>query len=373
MHLLLAPDKFKGSLTASEVMDALSMGISKAIPEAIFTRVHASDGGDGFLEAVSQNIETCEIQITTVDPLGRDIQATYLMTADGNDAYIEMARASGLELLKNSERSALKTSTYGTGLLIKDAIRKGAHNVYIGLGGSATNDGGIGVAAALGYHFLDEEGKTIYPSGENLQRIKDIRKPDLKGFENISIFAVNDVNNPLFGNKGAALVYGPQKGADKGGVAQLDKGLENLHLVVKSVLGKDVANLPGAGAAGGVAYGLKSFLGASFISGTQFILELARIPQLLENGKVDYLITGEGKIDSQTLSGKLIHGIIEVAKDYQIPVLAVCGKLEEDRKILLEAGLTDILEIRDPQQTLAYNMAQAAQLIEFAVFQYFSK
>ena len=354
-------------------MDAISRGILKALPEAKITRVHASDGGDGFLEAVSQNMQAKEIEITTQDPLGREIHAKYLLDDGTNQAYIEMARASGLVLLKDSERNALKTSTYGTGLLIMDAIRRGARNIYIGLGGSATSDGGMGIAVALGYLFLDKMGNALSPSGENLHRVKDIVRPNFKSIDDISIFAVNDVNNPLFGSEGAAYVYGPQKGAAKEDIELLDRGLKNLHLVAKSVLGKDHAKVPGAGAAGGAAYGLKTFLGATFLNGSHFMMELAGIPQLLKNEKVDYLITGEGKIDSQTMSGKLIQGIIKATSDHRVPVLAVCGKLEENRKSLLAAGLTEILEVSDPEQSLAYNMAQAAQLIETAVFQYFSK
>nr|WP_273567212.1 glycerate kinase [Maribacter sp. Hal144] len=212
MRILLIPDKFKGSLSAQGVIDALKKGIHAAIPTAEFFSVLASDGGDGFLNSIAANVLCENVFIDTVDPLGRKITSTYLLNKNDETAYIELAKASGLELLSLQERNAMVTSTYGTGLEIKDAIQKGATKIYVGLGGSATNDGGIGIANALGYDFQDESGVVLNPIGKNLSLIHAIKKNNQIFPADVSVFAVNDVDNPLFGKRGAAYTYGAQKG-----------------------------------------------------------------------------------------------------------------------------------------------------------------
>ncbi|MBT8322815.1 MAG: glycerate kinase [Eudoraea sp.] len=373
MQVLLAPDKFKGSLSAREVIEALSGGIRSVFPDVHLYQVQASDGGDGFLDAVSHYCDTEKVEVLTEDPLGRPLQAPMRINRDQGEAYIEMAQASGLVLLDEEERSAVKTSSKGTGIQIREALKLGLKKIYIGLGGSATNDGGMGMATALGYRFLDVSGNPLKPVGANLQAVQSIDTASmLPELAETLIYAVNDVNNPLYGPDGAAYVYAAQKGADLDQIQYLDQGLRQLDLIVQKELGESNAELRGAGAAGGAAFGLKSFMHAEFISGTAFILDLAHIPQLLSSKHFDYIITGEGKIDTQTLSGKWINGVMELGQTYGIPVVAVCGMLDVDPEELRAAGLFDAIEVRKKNESLEYNMKNAAELLKKAITRYFT-
>ena len=371
MRLLLIPDKFKGSLTAEEVVSAIRAGVNRVVPEAIMDSIQASDGGEGFLNAIAKYKEVEAIETTTAGPLGRPVHAHYLWREEDKTAYVEMAMASGFELLDESERNPLHTTTWGTGLQIKDAIEKGAQTIYLGIGGSATNDGGIGVAGALGYRFVDDTGKAVQHTGIGLREIQRILKPETS-YPNIRFVAVNDVNNPLYGETGAAYVYGPQKGASPDIVRELDSGLRHLDKIVQRDLGKDRSQLPGAGAAGGLAYGLNVFFDADFISGTDFILGLAGLEDRLKKDPPDVIITGEGRIDAQSLSGKLIQGVLRQGSAYGVPVLAVCGLLDMEKEALIIAGFKDVIEIRDPDQPLSYNMQHASELLQNAVRDYFN-
>lgn len=372
MKVLLIPDKFKGSLDAREVIMAISKGIYGVHPDAEIFSVLASDGGDGFLNAVSENLDCTTITSGTVDPLNRKIETVYLFNNATKTAYIELAKASGLELLNDVERDVMRTSTYGTGLQIRHAIENGATEIYLGLGGSATNDAGTGIAKALGYRFLDDLGHELEPVGGQLSKIAKIEKkdgaPDLTG---ISLVAVNDVDNPLFGKHGAAYIYAEQKGANAIEVQKLDKGLRHLETIVKDQLKKNAAQLSGSGAAGGAAYGLNVFLNAEFISGIAFVLGLAKVDQLLVDHRFDYIITGEGKFDRQTLHGKLIKGVIDLGKQYQIPVIAICGQSDIDSTQPKSIGLIRILEIRDTMKSVQYSMDNAARLIEESTSSFF--
>lgn len=364
MKFLLIPDKFKGSLTSEEVARSIQLGIEKVLPRASFYAVKASDGGDGFLNAIAHYKPCIGIQTIGEDAIGRTRLCTYLYNREESAAYIELANASGMELLGIKERNPMKTSTYGTGLQIKDAIEKGARNIYVGLGGSATNDGGMGIAHALGFEFLDDEGNTLKPIGENLLHIHDIDTTSVSVLlRKISFFAVNDVSNPLFGPNGASFVYAKQKGASSNAVLKLDKGLQNLHKVVERKFGKDNSVLPGAGAAGGTAYGLISFLNAEFLHGIDFILKLSEIETTLASEPFDYIITGEGKIDAQTLSGKLVQGVLHLGKKFNIPVIAVCGQLAVEFGILKETGIAHVIEIQDTGKSLSFNMKNAQDLL----------
>jgi glycerate kinase len=372
MNFLLVPDKFKGSLTAKQVIAAISRAVSDIYPQAGIYSVAASDGGDGFLDSVRSYRQVETVKIDTTGPLGKKISTEYLVNPQTAEAYIELAKASGLELLSDEQRNPLLTSTMGTGIQIKDAILNGANKIYIGLGGSATNDAGLGIAAACGFSFLDKFGNALKPIGKNLSKISTIKASDfLKDYQNLEIYAVNDVDNPLFGPTGAAFVYAAQKGAAKEDIEFLDKGLKHLHTIVNEVLGKDYAHIPGTGAAGGTAYGLKTFLNAKFISGTDFVFKLARIDKLLESNSIDFIITGEGKIDEQTLRGKLIHGVCRLGKSYNIPVLVVCGVSEINKKDLMEMGNVEVIEIREPSKPLSYSIENASDLIELAIAKFF--
>ena len=372
MKLLLIPDKFKGSLTSEEVSKAFISGVEKAGLKFTSRYIKASDGGDGFMDAVANYRACISVQVISENPLGKPIQSYYLYNKKNNSAYIELANASGMELLNADERDPMLTSTYGTGLQIIDAIKKGVKHIYIGLGGSATNDGGIGIAKAMGYSFLDAQGKKLLPVGSSLVKIKSI--DDSKVSENlsqVSFYAVNDVTNPLFGKTGAAFVYAAQKGATESVIQELDKGLENLNKVVVEKYSTNNALLPGSGAAGGAAYGLKTFLGAKYISGIDFILELSEVEKLLGSEKFDFIVTGEGKIDEQTLNGKLIQGVVRLGEKYSIKVIAICGKLEVSKIELTKKGIFDVFEIRDPDKTLEYNMRNAEQLLSKKATEYF--
>ncbi|MDX1314176.1 MAG: glycerate kinase [Eudoraea sp.] len=372
MNILLLPDKFKGSLTAQQLIQSLTNGVKKAVPQASFKHVIASDGGDGFLDAIAEYRETEVITTETVDPLGRPITTTMLADPTTGEVYIEMAKASGLVLLSNEERSASKTSTRGTGIQIREGIKQGFRKIYVGLGGSATNDAGMGMAYELGYRFLDEDGEDLNPIGANLEHVRQINTGQvIEELGETKIFAVNDVNNPLYGPDGAAAVYAAQKGASPQEIRILDQGLQHLDLQIRKYLGLDCANLGGAGAAGGAAYGLKCFLHAEFITGTKFLLDVAKIPELIHTSTFDYILTGEGKIDSQTLSGKWINGVMELGREFQIPVIAVCGSLEVEPEVLKEGGLEDVIEVVDRDKPLEYNMSHAADLVEKAVSEYF--
>lgn len=372
MNFLVIPDKFKDSLTAKEVIQSISNGILRADSTAKINSVIASDGGDGFLDAVANNVACDRVLVNTVNPLGDDISAPYLFNKVTNTAYIELAKSSGLELLKVAERSALTTTTFGTGIQIKDAIEKGAKTIYVGLGGSATNDAGIGVAMALGYVFLDKNGDALSPIGKNLEKIHKILKPsENELFYGVSFFAVNDVDNPLFGPSGSAYVYARQKGANDHEIKKLDQGLKHLNSVVVKQLHIENSLVPGAGAAGGTAFGLKTFVNAEFISGIEFLLKLARVSEFLSENSIDYIITGEGKIDAQTSNGKLVKGVLQMAQKHNIPTVGICGKLDISLDEVKKMGLQNAFQIYDPEKGVAYSMENAAELVEDVVFDFF--
>lgn len=373
MNILLVPDKFKGSLSAKQVIAALRKGISKYDDSFHVHHVVASDGGDGFLDAIGENIEIKFINVKSVDPLGRELSCFYGLDIANKTAYIELARTSGITLLKGEERNPLRTSTFGTGLQIRHALNKGVKKIYIGLGGSATNDGGIGIASALGFQFLNGNNNDLKPIGENLNQIVKIIPPSNKEFKNVKFCAVNDVINPLCGENGAAFVYGKQKGANKRAIELLDKGLLNLHNMVYKYMGADVAKVPGTGSAGGAAYGLKVFFNADFVEGTEFILNRNKEIDFLKNGEIDLIITGEGMIDDQTIQGKLVSGVSFMAKKYNTKAIAICGKKKLIHTNNESLGLTEIIEIADPSRSLAYNMENADLLIQKSIFDYFKK
>ncbi len=365
MNFVLIPDKFKGSLTANEVMMAMENGIRDVLPEAGVTGFLVSDGGDGFLDSVLRYTEAREYSVQTVDPLGRSLTAPIAWNPATLTAYVELARASGLELLEKEERNPLMTSTLGTGRQIQSALELGARTICVGLGGSATNDGGCGMAHALGWRFLDAEGVPLDPIGLNLEKIAKIQAPDSD--IQVKITAVNDVVNPLIGPQGAAHVYAAQKGASPHAIELLDRGLHHLDLVWSQTTGHSYARVPGAGAAGGAAYGLKAFLKAEFISGTEFILNMSGAYDYLKTHPCDLILTGEGRIDEQSAQGKLISGVLHLGRQYGIPVTAFCGILEMDDSARTNLPFDAIFEIRDPDKTLSQNMNDAASLLRSRV------
>lgn len=364
MRIALIPDKFKGSLSATQVCDAMEAGIREVYPGAEIRRFAASDGGDGFLEAVRAVRPVEVVQVPVSDPVGREITASFLFDPKTGEAFIEMAKASGMELLSPRERNPMRTDTRGTGQLILKAVQRGARHIFVGLGGSGTNDGGCGIASVFGYRFLDSDQQPLAPLGSNLQRIARIVSPEAPPLpESVRITAVNDVNNPLWGPQGAAQVYAAQKGASPEDIQRLDAGLQNLEERVREQLGAGFGSLPGSGAAGGTAFGLNCFLGADFTSGTNLVLRLNGFEHYLGRYKTDYVFTGEGRIDAQTLNGKLIQGVLQLASAQKCPVVAVCGKWDAPMEALRSLGFEAVLEVSDPNKSLDYAMAHAHELV----------
>jgi len=330
MRILIAPDKFKGTLDAQAVCKAVAAGWCRAIPDTTCISMPMADGGEGTLEILTDFAKGTFQKTWVYDPLFRWVKAKWGYEEQSQIAFIEMARASGLYLLDPDEQNGYYTTTYGTGQLIKAAMEAGAQKLIIGVGGSATCDGGIGMAAALGVRLLDNQGAEVLPIGANLNTLAQIVIPKTlqMQLDQLEIVVVSDVDNTLWGEKGAAKVYGPQKGIEVSQIDELDDGLKNLGDLLDDLTGKNIANQSGAGAAGGLGAGLMGFLGASVEPGAAYIADWMGLHDHLN--KIDYIITGEGKMDEQTLHGKVVHYICDQAKPYNVPVLGICGTLDLD-------------------------------------------
>lgn len=357
MNILVACDSFKDALSADAVCRAIARGLKRAHPEALVREMPLSDGGEGLLEVLAQALHLHWIEKQVADPLGRPIMARYGLSADGTKAFVEMAQASGLELLTLEERDPRKTSTFGTGQLLADARSRGARHALLAIGGSATNDAGTGAAAALGWGFLDQAGQLVPPNGGHL---KDIARlvPAAAPFDTIDVLC--DVTNPLFGPQGAAWVYGRQKGGSDAVLAELDDGLKHIAAIVKSQLGRDVAPMPGAGAAGGLGFGAVAFLGAQLRRGIEVVLDLVGFDEAARTA--DLIITGEGHLDGQSAQGKLIQGLCGRAAT--TPVIALCGKLSASPEQIRMIGLKAAYCINNPERSLAEMLANTAANLE---------
>lgn len=368
MNILVAPDKFRGSLEAAEVCDAVTDGVKKAYPNAKVTAIPLADGGEGTSKILTQVTGGWEVSVTVMDPLNRQIKATYGISGDHEVAFIEMAAASGLGLLKAEERNPLRTSTFGTGQLIVDALNRGVKKIILGIGGSATTDGGIGMAEALGYAFKDAEGQTLLPNGESLTKIASIDRHNADPrLSLVSVVVACDVTNPLFGKDGAAFVYGPQKGADPEMVVQLDLGLQNLAQVAARAFGSDVSQVSGAGAAGGLGAGCMWFLNAELKEGISIVIEQCDIASLVANA--DLVITGEGKVDEQTLAGKVVKGLAGLCKSHRVPLAVVCGTLQITPEQAMDAGMTYAVSVLNRPMDLNAAQSEAFKLVSDATFQ----
>ena len=338
MKILIAPDKFKGSLTAIGVCDAISEGISLVDTDIEIVKFPLADGGEGTAEILTYHTQGKKIVKTVSDPLMRPAEASFGISGDGHTAFIEMAEASGLNLLKPGERNCLHTSTYGTGQLILAALQEGAKEIILGIGGSATNDCGMGMAQALGFEFLDKYEKKLQPTGENLQHVAKIDDSNLKfNRDAVEVKIACDVDNPLYGENGAAHIYGPQKGAGEEAVKILDKGLRHINEVFKKQFSIDANSISGAGAAGGLGAGGVIFLRAKLQPGARMIMDQVNFGETLKG--VDLIITGEGKIDKQTARGKVVKGVSDLGRQHQIPVVALCGTFEGTTELIQELGL----------------------------------
>ena len=334
-RILIAPDKFKGSLTSFQVCDAIATGIRQVDENAEIFLFPMADGGDGFAEVMKYYLQTDTVECAAVDPIRRIIHASYQWNATTKTAIIEMAVASGMVLLKPEERNPLKTSTYGTGVLIKDAIGKGAEKIILGLGGSATNDAGIGILAALGFQLRNSKDQSLEACGQSLVQLEKIIPP--RPLPDVSIEIACDVQNILYGPQGAAHVYAPQKGADAGDVEFLDQGLRHFAEILKKQTGKDFSAIPGTGAAGGIAAGLMGFFDVALKKGIDLILDASGIKNKIRDA--DLLITGEGKIDKQTLQGKVVSELSQLAHNNKIPAIGFCGILDADDTMIKQLHL----------------------------------
>ncbi|MTI60041.1 MAG: glycerate kinase [Firmicutes bacterium] len=363
MKVMIAPDSFKGSLTALEVANHIKKGILKVFPNAEVLNVPMADGGEGTVQSLVDATDGEIIVKDVTGPLGDKVAASFGILGNGKTAVIEMATASGLPLVPEDKADPSITTTYGTGELIKHALDQGIKELIIGIGGSATNDAGVGMAQALGASFRDEDGLEIDFGGGELDKIKEIDLSNLdKRIKEININVACDVTNPLYGPEGAAYIYGPQKGADQKMVELLDKNLRYFAEVVKKSLNIDLQSIPGAGAAGGLGAGLFAFLKAELKSGVDIVLEANKFEEKLSG--VNLVITGEGKIDGQTVQGKTPVGVAKKAKEKNIPVIAVAGMVAESAEEVYQAGIDTCFSITQQPLTLEEAMNKSGEWLE---------
>ncbi|MEW8987725.1 MAG: glycerate kinase, partial [Bacillus sp. (in: firmicutes)] len=338
MKIVIAPDSFKESLTALEAANAIERGFKSIFPNAVYHKMPMADGGEGTVQSlVDATNGTIEERIVT-GPLGNPVKSFFGLMGDGKTAVIEMAAASGLHLVPMEKRNPLVTSTRGTGELISAALDLGVKHIIIGIGGSATNDGGAGMIQALGAKLLDEEGETIGPGGGALSQIATV---DLSGLDNrlkdVHIDVACDVDNPLTGPRGASAIFGPQKGATPEMVKLLDKNLSHFADVIEKALGKSFRDIEGAGAAGGLGASLLAFLNADLKRGIDIVLHAMNFESVVKDA--DLVITGEGRIDSQTVYGKTPIGVAKAAKKYGVPVIGLAGSISQDSDVVIEHGI----------------------------------
>jgi len=362
MRIVIAPDSFKECLSATQVAFTISGGIKKTVPEAEIICIPIADGGEGTVEALVTATDGKIIQVASVDALNRQIQSFYGILGDGKTVVIEMAAASGIERIAPEERNPMITSTYGTGLLLKAAMEAGFTEIILGIGGSATNDGGAGMGQALGIGLLDRSNNPIDFGGGS---IGELHKIDRSNFHpllrKVKITVACDVQNPLLGPSGATHIYGPQKGATPEMVEILEKNMTHFAQVLYQEFGIDNSNIPGAGAAGGLGAGLMAFCKAEMLSGFNLVSKLTHLEEHIRNASL--VITAEGKIDSQTAFGKTISGVAQLGQKYGVPVIALAGIVEGDLKNLYKQGLTSAFAIANRPMSMEESKANAAQLL----------
>lgn len=363
MRIIVAPDSFKGSVSAVGTANAMEKGIRQVFFDAEVIKFPIADGGEGTVEALATATGGQIIYQNAVGPLGDTVKAFWGIMGDGETAVIEMAAASGLPLVRGGKRDPRVTTTYGTGELIKAALDKGLRKIIIGIGGSATNDGGSGMAQALGARFLDADGRELPYGGAalvNLERV-DISGMDAR-LRDASIMVACDVDNPLCGPRGASAVYGPQKGAGPETVVQLDAALRHFAGKVRQATGRDVAEYSGAGAAGGLGAGLLSFTNARLRPGVEIVLEAIGFENAVKSAHL--VITGEGRTDFQTAFGKAPAGVAKLARKYNVPVLCLAGSLGNGYEDVLKTGIDGLMSVVPCPMTLDECMARGEQLIE---------
>ncbi|CAH0997747.1 Glycerate 3-kinase [Emticicia aquatica] len=363
MNILIAPDKFKDAASAIDVCIALKKGILNTFPSAKCSLLPLADGGEGTLESIAMVLGADWKYIEVLDPLFRPVSACYLYIPEKKIAIIEMARASGIELLTPKERNCLITSSYGTGILIKDAIKIGAEEIVITVGGTATNDAGIGIASALGFRFFDKNNQELPPIGENLIKIDKIDDNNvLEKIKTIKFIIATDVENPFYGNKGAAFVFARQKGADDAAIIDLNSGLFSFAKLLDKFSNINPQDIAGSGAGGGVGGGLACLFNAQIISAAEWILTLNNVSEVITENQI--LITGEGKVDSQTWDGKLISKLLQMADNAKVPVMIICGTLQDIDILALQNNIIYANSILNKPMTLDDALTNTNTLIE---------
>ena len=361
MHIVIVPDSFKGSLTARAVADCMLEAVQSVFPKATTTQLPFSDGGEGALTVLQDFTQGEIVSCTTTDPLGRPIKAPYFLFDSGQSAWIELSQSSGLTLLKNQERNPLKTSTYGTGLLIKDALKKGCTSIYLGIGGSATHDLGTGIFMALGGQLLDAQGKSIPLGGGGLKYCRHIDQSMIEPLlKKVRFRVACDVKNPLLGRQGAASTYAAQKGASPEIIEELEKNGAFFAELIAQQFGTSIDHIEGGGAAGGTAAGLVGLLGVQLESGFSLLSKLANLEEEIKSA--DLILTGEGHFDDQSRYGKVPFSVAELAKQHQKPTLILAGKVSVSKKEMHSKHL-GVYAIKPAEMPLEEAMRRAPQLL----------
>lgn len=366
MKYVLIPDSFKGTLSSTEICNIMKEKIKLHQPDSDIVSVPVADGGEGSVDAFLTAMGGTKVFKTVKNPYFEDMEAYYGLLDEGRTAVIEMAACAGLPLVED-RKDPRKTTTYGVGELILDAAKKGAEKIIMGLGGSCTNDGGCGAAAAVGVKFFNQDGETFVPTGGTLSQISRI---DMDGIDpalkDITIVTMCDIDNPMYGPTGAAYIFGPQKGADPQMVVELDEQLKTLSKVITETIGKDISSIPGTGAAGAMGAGMVAFFDSALQMGIQTVLDTVGFDEMIRDAAV--IFTGEGKLDSQSLRGKVVIGIAGRAKQQQKPVVAIVGGANDaEIQDAYEMGVTAVFPINRLPQDLSVSSAYSAENLGYTI------
>lgn len=365
MKIVIAPDSFKESLSALQVAEAIETGMKQILPDAEYIKVPMADGGEGTVQSLADALGGKIITVSVTDPLGGKCQASFAVSGDGQTAVIEMASASGLHLVPPDKRNPLYTTSYGTGEVIREALNLGVKKIILGIGGSATNDGGAGMLQALGVELLDEKGQPIGRGGASLAQLHRVNLANIDArLKNVAVEVACDVDNPLCGERGASAVFGPQKGATPEMVIQLDKALAHFAEISLRDTNIDIAHRAGTGAAGGMGGGLLLLPQIELRSGVQIVIDAVKLAEKVRDA--DLVITGEGRMDKQSIYGKTPIGVAKIAKQFNKPVIAIVGCLREDFEVVYEHGIDAVFPIIRQLGTLEETLKNGADNLKHA-------
>lgn len=360
MNIVIAPDSFKESLTALEVAEAMEIGFKTIYPQATYNKIPMADGGEGTVQSLVDATQGHIIKLKVTDPLGQLCEAYFGLSGDKQTAFIEMAAASGLHLVAREQRNPLITTSFGTGELIKAALEQGVNKIILGIGGSATNDAGVGMLQALGIKFLDKNHRTIPAGGAGLQQLAYIDYSHLDArLHQVSIAVACDVDNPLCGEFGASAIFGPQKGATPSMVQQLDQALAHFAQIVQQQLSLNILDIKGSGAAGGMGGGLMLLPNVQLQSGVDIVINQVNLAEKIS--QADLVITGEGRMDAQSVHGKTPIGVAKIAKQFNKPVIALVGCLRADYPVVYDYGIDAVFPIIQQLDSLDNILQQGKQ------------